>query len=198
MSTGTEQARESGERTLRCDAARNRERVLAAAADAFAEHGLEASIAEVARRAGVGKATIFRSYPTKADLIGAVMSEPVRWVAGAATDALAEPDAWAAFAGLMAQIAERHATDLPHAAALGSASGSRELDEARARAREALDALMDRAKAQGAMRSDATAEDVGVLFKGVTAAMPAEQRHDVERWRRWAAMFTAALRAEPA
>jgi AcrR family transcriptional regulator len=195
MTTAAPQAGESGARTLRCDAARNRERVLAAAAEVFAEYGLEASVADVARRAGVGKATIFRSYPTKADLIGAVASEPVRWVADAAADALARPDAWVAFGELMVQIAERHAKDLLHAAALASASGSRELDEARARARKALDALMDRAKEQGAMRADATAEDIGVLFRGVTAAMPGEQRHDAERWRRWAEMFTAALRA---
>jgi AcrR family transcriptional regulator len=198
MGSGAQQVREPGERTLRRDAARNRERVLAAAAHVFAEQGLEASVAEVARRAEVGKATIFRSYPTKEDLIGAVAAEPVRWVAEAAADALARPDAWAAFADLIVRIAERHATDLVHAAALASASGSRELDEARARARDALDALMDRAKEQGAMRADARAEDVGVLFKGVTAAMPDEQRHDVERWRRWAAMFTAALRSDRA
>lgn len=186
------------ERPLRSDAARNRERVLVAAAEVFSEHGLEASIADVARRAGVGKATVFRSYPAKEDLISAVASERVRWVADAATSALAQPDAWVAFAHLLVQIAERHATDLIHAAALANLTGSRELDQARARAHDALDALMVRAKQQGAMRADATTEDVRMLFKGTTAAMSDAERHDVERWRRWAAMFAAALRAEPA
>jgi AcrR family transcriptional regulator len=189
---------DTGERTLRSDAARNRERVLVAAAEVFSEHGLDASVAEVARRAGVGKATIFRSYPAKEDLIAAVASAPVRWVADAATGALAQPDAWAAFADLLGEIAERHATDLIHAAALANDTCSSDIEEARARAKEALGALMDRAKQQGTMRPDATPEDVRVLFKGVTAAMPQDQRHDVERWRRWAAMFTAALRADPA
>src|SRR6059058_4974759 len=91
-------------RALRSDAARNRARVLAAAAEVFSELGPEASVAEVARRAGVGKATIFRSYPRKEDLISAVASERVRWVAAAASAALAREDAWAAFCELLTRI----------------------------------------------------------------------------------------------
>ena len=198
MAPRTDTPPPAGVKALRSDAARNRERVLVAAAEVFSEQGLEASIAAVARRAGVGKATIFRSYPTKDDLVSAVAGERVRWVADAATAALERPDAWAAFSELITQMAERHATDLIHAAALANDTCSSDMEEARARAKEALGALMDRAKQQGTMRPDATPEDVRVLFKGVTAAMPQDQRHDVERWRRWAAMFTAALRADEA
>lgn len=181
---------------MRSDAARNRARVVAAAADVFSERGLEASIAEVARRAGVGKATVFRSYPTKDALISAVAGERVNWVADAATAALELPDAWAAFRDLLAQIAERHSTDLMYAAALANDTCSPDVELARARARDAMEALMARAKEQGAMRADATSADVRVLFKGVTAAMPDGERHDLDRWRRWAEIFAAALRAD--
>jgi AcrR family transcriptional regulator len=188
----------SPERAPRSDAARNRARVLAAADEVFSEQGLEASVAEVARRAGVGKATVFRSYPAKDDLVAAVASARVRWVAEAATAALERADPWAAFTDLLIQMAERHAGDLMHATALADATGSRELDDARASAHHALEALMDRAKAEGTMRADATVEDLRVLFRGVTAAVADDERHDVQRWRRWASMFAGALRAEGA
>jgi AcrR family transcriptional regulator len=188
----------SPERAPRSDAARNRARVLAAADEVFSEQGLEASVAEVARRAGVGKATVFRSYPAKEDLVAAVAGARVRWVADAATEALGRDDAWGAFTDLLTQVAERHAGDLIHSTALADATGSAELDAARAAAHDALTALMDRAKAKGAMRADATVEDVRVLFRGVTAEMDPELRHDLAAWRRWAALFACALRAEGA
>ena len=58
----------------RADALRNRERVVAAAAEVFAERGIEASVPEVAVRAGVGKATVYRSFPTKEHLVAAVVT----------------------------------------------------------------------------------------------------------------------------
>ena len=64
-------------RPLRADAARNRALLLAAAADEFAEHGLEASVADIARRAGVGKGTVFRHFPTKDDLIAAIVLDRI-------------------------------------------------------------------------------------------------------------------------
>ncbi|MEA2660299.1 MAG: hypothetical protein QOF64_3164, partial [Candidatus Binatota bacterium] len=99
-------------RALRADAARNRERILVAARRVFSERGLEASVAEVAREAGVGKATVFRSYPTKEHLIAAIANDRLRWVEDLVTQALEQPDAWAAFKDLLADLAHRHATDL--------------------------------------------------------------------------------------
>src|SRR4051794_1873565 len=64
----------------RADARRNHERVLAAAAEVFTEHGLDATIPQVAARAGVGKATVYRSFPTKADLVRALAQTHVDWL----------------------------------------------------------------------------------------------------------------------
>jgi AcrR family transcriptional regulator len=185
------------ERALRADAARNRERILAAAQQVFSECGLDASVAEVARRAGVGKATVFRSYPTKEHLIAAITSDRVRWVEDLVTQALEEPDAWAAFEDLLVDLAHRHATDLTHLEALAHETTAPLLAEARAAANAALRRLMEKAKAQGAMRADATPEDLRMLFHGVTHAMAEGERRDIAAWTRWAALFANALRAEP-
>lgn len=184
-------------RTLRADAARNRERILAAAKQVFSERGLDASVAEVARRAGVGKATVFRSYPTKEHLIAAIACERVRWIEELVAQALEQPDAWVAFKDLLMDLAERHATDFSHVGALAHDGDSQLLDEARAAANAALRQLMEKAKAQGSMRADATPQDLRVLFSGVTHAMGDDERHDVAAWTRWAVLFAAALRADP-
>jgi AcrR family transcriptional regulator len=186
------------ERALRADAARNRESILTAAQQVFSEHGLEASVAEVARRAGVGKATVFRSYPTKEHLIAAIACDRVRWVEGLVTRALEQPDAWEAFRDLLVDLAHRHATDLTHLEALARATDAPLLAEARAAANAALGRLMERAKEQGAMRRDASPDDLRLLFHGVTQAMSDEERRDVAAWIRWADLFANALRAEPA
>jgi AcrR family transcriptional regulator len=184
-------------RALRADAARNRERILVAAQRVFSEHGLEASVADVAREAGVGKATVFRSYPTKNHLIAAIACDRVRWVEDLVSRALEQPDAWAAFEDLLADLAHRHATDLTHLEALARETDSPLLADARAAANAALRRLMEAAKAQGAMRADATPDDIRTLFHGVTHAMTEHDRRDAAVWARWAELFANALRADP-
>ena len=183
-------------RALRADAARNRERILLAAQRVFSEHGLEASVAEVAREAGVGKATVFRSYPTKEHLIAAIVCDRIRWVENLVAEALEQPDAWMAFKDLLADLAHRHATDLTHLEGLARNTDAPLLTDARKAANAALRRLMQKAKKQGAMRADATPEDIRTLFHGVTHAMSEEERHDVKAWARWAELFANAFRAE--
>jgi AcrR family transcriptional regulator len=182
-------------RALRADAARNRERILLAAQHVFSERGLEASVAEVAREAGVGKATVFRSYPTKEHLIAAIACDRIQWVEDLVTTALAQPDAWIAFENLLADLAHRHATDLTHLEALARTTDAPLLAEARKSANAAFRKLMKKAKQQGAMRADAKPEDIRTLFHGVTHAMSAEERHDPKAWARWAELFANAFRA---
>src|SRR6478752_9796491 len=80
----------------RSDARRNHERILEAALAVFAEKGADASIPEIAARAGVGKATVYRNYPTKADLLTAITRDRLSWLVERADEAAAEPDASAA------------------------------------------------------------------------------------------------------
>src|SRR5690606_4727991 len=77
---------------LRADARRNLERILEAAAEVFAERGADASVADVARRAGVGHATVFRRFPTKEHLLIALMAQRMEALAArAAAEAATEP-----------------------------------------------------------------------------------------------------------
>src|SRR3954463_7412337 len=83
-------------RPLRADARRNRERVLTAAREVFAEHGREAQMDDVARQAEVGVGTVYRHFPTKEALIEALALEAFERVATAAREALQTEDAWEA------------------------------------------------------------------------------------------------------
>src|SRR5882757_1609905 len=81
-------------RPLRRDAQRNRELLLAAAREVFAERGLEAPLEEIARRAGVSIGTLYNRFPSRVDLVDAALTEPVEASVRIAERALANPDPW--------------------------------------------------------------------------------------------------------
>src|SRR3954454_1210285 len=95
----------------RVDALRNRERVVQAAAEVFAERGVDGGVPEIAARAGGGKGTVYRSFPTKGHPLAASPAHRVDWVAGRAAQALAAPDARRAFRELLRDAAEHQARD---------------------------------------------------------------------------------------
>jgi AcrR family transcriptional regulator len=179
----------------RADAVRNYERVLEAAAELLAEKGAEAAVPEIAARAGVGKGTVYRCFPTKEHLISAVIGERLRWFADAATAAAEEPDAWEAFVELLCDSAERQAVDCTFAAGLTHESTLPEVAEARTAMNAAIDALMARAQAEGRMREGVTSHDLKVLFAGTAQMLRAEGNRDPAAWRRYAGLVADALRA---
>ena len=87
----------SAERKLRADAARNRQRVLAAAAEVFAERGLDVSLDEVAHAAGVGVGTLYRRFPNKEALVDALFEDKVENMVVLAHEAEALDDPWEGF-----------------------------------------------------------------------------------------------------
>src|SRR3954452_22472135 len=82
------------DRPLRRDAQRNRERILVAARDVFAERGVEATLDDVAARAGVGVATVYRRYPNKEALLDELLEARIAELGGLADESLSSPDAW--------------------------------------------------------------------------------------------------------
>src|SRR3954454_24218526 len=116
----------------RADARRNRERVIAAAAEVFAQKGLDAGVPEIARAAGVGKATVYRSFPSKEHLVAAVACERLAWITELATAALAQDDAGAALARVVVETGEQQASDSALAGALAADIDLPELHAARA------------------------------------------------------------------
>ena len=185
---------EAGTLPTRADAVRNRERVVAAAVALFAERGIEASVPEVAARAGVGKATVYRSFPTKGDLIAAVVLDWLGAFERRARDQLDAPDAWVALRDLLAESAFKQSADHTLSCALAADVASELLGEARRRMWGAVQELMDRAKAQGTMRADATAADLRVLWAGSARMLAADGVQDPAEWRRYAGLVLDALR----
>src|SRR5918912_906820 len=94
--------------TLRRDAQANLDRILAAARDAFAAGGIDVSMDEVARRAGVGVGTIYRRFPAKDDLVDAVLEDAVDRLVEIAREALACEDAWEGFCLYLERVLDLH------------------------------------------------------------------------------------------
>lgn len=178
----------------RADARQNHERVLAAAAEVFTEHGLEATIPQVAARAGVGKATVYRSYPTKADLVRALARPHLDWLYELAVAAApeAEVDAYRALRSLLETVTARLAVDRLMIEVLSGLDGLPDdlLDQH-------LDRMLALAREQGSLRADATALDVQVLVAGVARALIDLGIRDPDVWRRYARLALGALRPDP-
>ncbi|WP_203906757.1 TetR/AcrR family transcriptional regulator [Rhizocola hellebori] len=93
------------------DAERNRERIVAAARDAFCEHGLDVPVDEIARRAGVGVGALYRRYPNREGLIAAAFEAKMASYAGAVRKALADPDPWSGFCDYVKDVCAMQAAD---------------------------------------------------------------------------------------
>jgi AcrR family transcriptional regulator len=179
----------------RADAVRNYERVIAAAAEVLAEKGAEAGVPEIAARAGVGKGTVYRCFPTKDHLVSAVLVERLRWYTDAALAAAARPDAWDAFVELLCDSAERQAGDCTFSAGYSHESALPEVTAAHEAMHEAMDALMARAQAEGRMRQGVDSRDLKMLFAGVSQMLRAAGNRDPAEWRRYAGLVADAMRA---
>jgi AcrR family transcriptional regulator len=157
----------------RADAVRNRERVLAAARDAFATDGPSVSLDDVARRAGVGAGTVHRHFPTKDSLFVAVIAGRMRQLATDAESLAGAADPGAAFFAFFAELAGQARENLALSAAVtDSADAVREAAEPLA---AALAVLLTRAQDAGAVRADITVTDLHAITAG---ALLAEQRLD--------------------
>jgi AcrR family transcriptional regulator len=150
--------------TLRADAQRNRDGLVAAARAAFAEHGLDASLDDIAKRAGVGSGTLYRHFPKREDLVAAVFVARMAENVAAVEEARRNPDAWEAFAAYVRRSCRAQAGDKGLADLLAIGHRDRELRALRARAYDGLVTLIDAAKAAGALRADFSAEDIVLLL----------------------------------
>jgi len=151
---------------LRADAQRNLDRVLEAASDCFAEQGVDVSIDEIARRAGVGHGTVFRRFPSKDALLSAVVLRRVVELTAAAESALAEPDAGAAFDRFFRMAVDLYAQNRALVEGFGRCVETAEV----AAMEDAVGRLVRRAQRAGALRRDVGPRDVLELI-------PAANRH---------------------
>jgi AcrR family transcriptional regulator len=155
----------SPDRPLRADAARNREKVLRAAREVFAESGYGVPLDEIAVRAGVGPGTVYRHFPAKEALFEAVVTARVEDLVADARARAGGADPGEAFFGYLARMAAESAAkrDLPDAISI---AGSLRDD-----LNAALDVLLRQAQQAGAVRADVRTADLMVLLKGMFASL---------------------------
>jgi AcrR family transcriptional regulator len=164
-------------RSLRADARRNRERILAAAREAFAEYGSDAQMDEIARRAGVGVGTLYRHFPTKDALVGEFLRLKLSGIAARARAKFDEDDRpWESFAELLREQSETMHADAAQQRMMFALTvdavetAGPAADELHA----AMGALIERAKQAGEIRQDLEADDIRTLMCGIGSMMAAD------------------------
>ena len=163
----------TSERPLRVDARANRERILDIAEEVFGRGGESASTEEVARLAGVGHATVFRHFPTKAALLEAVLVRRFARLGAQAESLLDAGEPGAAFFDFFRHLVADAATKIAIGEALLDAGGAREGEVASASdgLRRAVGELLERAQRAGAVRTDAELPEVYALLVATSRAV---------------------------
>jgi AcrR family transcriptional regulator len=184
-------------KALRADAARNREAILTAARERFAEHGTAAQMEDIARDAKVGVGTVYRHFPTKEDLIEALVEarfEAIAMQAALAVEQAAD-EPWQAFSDFMHYSVGLQATDRALSQVLASQP---ELMQKHAEASGTWDhtvELVRLVKRAGVLRKDAEPEDVPMVICGLGLVTESQMHSPMMNWRRFLALVLEGLRA---
>ncbi|MEW2572625.1 helix-turn-helix domain-containing protein [Streptomyces sp. NPDC047070] len=173
----------------RADMVRNRRLLLTAAAEAFAEGGVDVSMGEIAQRAGVAKGTVFRHFPSKDDLLAAITLQLVDRLTVAADRLRTADDPVTALRAFMTSGVEVLAADRAFCEVIGRPSMQHaEVRGGIDRLCGVVEVLTGRAKEQGAVRADVTGTDIVLLLGGIhQTALPLLEQ-DPQAWRRYLAL----------
>ncbi|RPI08306.1 MAG: TetR/AcrR family transcriptional regulator [Actinobacteria bacterium] len=179
--------------TLRSDARRNRQRILVAAAEVFAEGGVDAQMTDIAARAGVGIGTLYRHYSTKEELIYAVVNAWFEDLLTATEEAAEIADPATSFRTFFAEMCARVASAATLARALHTPFTTMPRPvPAERRVMEIMRELVDRAQVAGALRRDIVADDLPPLLATI-----AEASHDDfyahRQWQRYMELILDGL-----
>lgn len=186
-------------RPLRRDAQRNREALLTAARVSFAEHGMEAPLEQVAKRAGLAIGTLYRHFPTRLDLVQAVFADKLNTWREAAERAVVMDDAWAGLCLFLESMCELQSGDrgfndlasmrLPETACLAGAQ---------TRVHELGVRIVRRAQEQGSLRADLAPEDLAFVIWSHSRITEATHGIAPGVWRRHLYLLLDGFRAERA
>ncbi len=188
-STMTTTTDSQSERPMRRDAARNRARLLDAAAEVFAEHGLQGTVEDVARVAGVGMGTLYRRFPTKEALIDELVAEILADVLQDARDARETPDGEGLRAFLVV-LGERQSHRHGHLPRIWNSE--RHAQPTREIQREITGLLAD-AQRHGRVRDDAVPADVFSLIWALRGVNESTRGVAPDAWRRHLEIALAGL-----
>ncbi|MBC3841252.1 TetR/AcrR family transcriptional regulator [Streptacidiphilus sp. 4-A2] len=184
-------------RALRADAERNRARLVEAARAVFAESGLDAPLEDIAERANVGIATLYRRFPTREELIAATYEAQLAVFAQTVEDALHVPDPWAGFSGCIEQLCAMQAENRGFTTLVTIAlPDSTEATALRERAKSGLAALVQRAQEAGVLREDFVAEDVALILMANAGVLRATRDGAPHAWRRLVAYLLEVFRVD--
>ncbi len=172
---------------MRSDAQRNHDLLVASARAVFAERGVDASLEEIARRAGVGIGTLYRHFATRDALIDALVDQRIGEVFAVGRDAVADPDPWHGFVFLLEGMLELQAKDrVLKDVLMEYAKGSAQFAAAREQLRTLFLEALERAHAQGTLRADFELSDLALLFQSFGPlfddAVPPEAWRRPLRW----------------
>lgn len=181
-------------RPMRRDAQRNRALLIEAARDVFAKRGLEASLDDVARHAGVGVGTAYRHFANKFELAHAVVREAVQEIADAATRAAVHDDPWAGLVAFLEALLQRQTENRALREVMMGVHDPAESDEVHDLLAGPVTTLLERAKAAGAVRPDVEPSDLG--FVAIMLCQVADVAADTAPgiWRRYLPTLLSALR----
>jgi AcrR family transcriptional regulator len=189
-----QESRSGSRRPLRRDAERNRQRLLAAASQVFADHGPEAGVEEIARAAGVGTGTLYRRFPTKDALVSALIDDALDEMIALAEAATGDPDG----TGLERFLEAASACQAAHRGALARlwhAGGDVDRTE---RLRRAIARLLADAKRHGRVREELAETDLTMLLWSMRGVIVTTGHAAPDAWRRHLGILLAGLRpAEP-
>ena len=174
---------------VRKDAARNRDRLIDAARTVFAERGIEATLDDIAREAGVGTGTAYRHFPNKKVIAAEILAEATQQIATDAEDALSIDDPWDAIAAFFENTAGRLAADRGLYQILAGQGDVDDKTRIWPHIVDGVTRLFDRAKEAGVIRADAEPEDAAVLFAMLGVTFPNQA------WPRYLALLLDGLRA---
>ncbi|MEU8707616.1 helix-turn-helix domain-containing protein [Streptomyces sp. NPDC048565] len=183
---------------LRADARENRDRILRAAREAFSQQGIDVPMAAIARRAGVGVATLYRRFPTRDALVTEAFAEELTHCVSVLDEGLADPDPWRGFCTVLERVCLMQAVDRGFTQAfLTDFPDQLDFAGERARAEESLALLVRRAKDAGGLRQDFEPSDITLLLlANCGVATGAGEEEAAVASRRLAAYLLQAFRAE--
>jgi len=185
----------TGERPLRRDAERNRQRILAAAAEVFTERGLDATLDEVARAANVGVGTVYRRFPDKESLVAELFRDRIDALVTVAEEACNAPDPWQGLASYLEFAAGAMAGDLGLRQLMMFATYDRDqVCYARDRMFPVISRLVERAQAAGQLRDDFRATDVKLIAFMLASVAEYAAAIRPELWRRYLTLLVDGLR----
>lgn len=185
-------------RRRRSDAIENRARLLVAAREVFVERGLNVTLDEIAHHAGVGVGTMYRNFPSRAELIDAVYRERSEQLDRIVDEALAQEDSWDGLVLYLEQMNTFIDADRGlRAVVMTTPEGAEDFAEGRIRRAPRVEELIARAKQDGYLRQDAERSDLFLIDVMVDAVRDYTANVDAEQWRRCFAVVLDGLRARP-